>query len=310
MARFEEVIQRAIENQQPASAKMREQVYNSARATLANMLTKAGNLTPENILKQQQNLETAIASIELSHKQSERQLTGTITPPDTKYEETTTGSSMRTKPMIFWRRPFSMLLLGTIILAAIGISAWWVYDQKLTMPAEMRDNSVPNPPKILVDESSSDAGQDSSDWLTIFSPKDPTGLITPSASTAVLGQDESGQFIRLKTTKGELQRSFQLVVEPGIFEANIDKTAIFEITVKSGVSDNQQFIITCQFGSFGDCGRQSFTTDRTPKTFNFEKSFGDLASGGSTKSGTISILVDLSGQGLPLDIYSIRVRAR
>ncbi len=309
MAGFEEVIQRAIEKQQPASTKMREQVYNSARATLSNMLRKAGNLTPENILEQQQNLETAIASIELSHRQTDSQLTDTVAPPDARQAEAPSNSEPKTRPMMFWRRPFSMLLFGAIILAAIGISAWWIYDQDLTMPAEMRDNSVPNPPKILVDESSTDASQDSSDWLTVFDPGDPTGLITPSASTAVLGQDESGSFVRLKTAKGELQRSFQLVVEPGIFEANIDKTAIFEITVKSGASDNQQFIITCQFGLFGDCGRQSFTTDRTLKTFNFEKDLSDLASSGSTKSGTISILVDLSGQGLPLDIYSIRVKA-
>ena len=168
----------------------------------------------------------------------------------------------------------------------------------------------PTPPKILADESSSETGQDTSDWLTVFDPRDPTGLITPASSNAVLIQDESGSFVRLKTTKGELQRSFQLIIEPGIFEAAVDKTANFEITAKSNNSDNQQFIITCQFGSFGDCGRQSFTTERTPKTFKFEKNFSDLASSGSTKSGTISILVDLSGQGLPLDVYSIRVRAR
>ncbi len=310
MAGFEEVIQRAIEKQQPASATVREQVYNSARATLANMLAKAGNLSPENILQQQQNLETAIASIELSHRPPEPQLTDAVAPPDASHEETASGSSLKTKPMIFWRRPFAMLLFGTIILAAIGISAWWVYDQKLTMPAEMRDNSVPNPPKILADESSADADQGSSDWLTVFDPKDPTGLISPSASTAVLGQDESGQFIRLKTTKGELQRSFQLVIEPGIFEETIDKTAVFEITAKSSDSDNQQFVITCQFGSSGDCGRQNFVTEQSPKTFKFEKDFSTSVSNGSTKSGTISILVDLSGQGLPLDLYSIRVRAR
>lgn len=310
MAGFEEVIQRAIEKQQPASVKMREQVYNSARATLANMLAKAGNLTPENILQQQQNLETAIAKIELSHKQTEPQLTDAVTPPDARHDEEENGARLEAKPMIFWRRPFSMLLLGTIILAAIGMSAWWVYDQKLTMPAEMRDNSVPNPPKILADESSSDADQGRSDWLTVFDPKDPTGLLTPSASTAVLGQDENGQFIRLKTAKGELQRSFQLIIEPGIFELTYNKTAIFEITAKSSNSDNQQFVITCQFGASGDCGRQNFVTEREPKTFKFEKDFSASASNGSTKSGTISILVDLSGQGLPLDVYSIRVKAR
>lgn len=310
MAGFEEVIQRAIEKQQPASTKVREQVYNSARATLANMLRKAGNLTPENILEQQQNLETAIASTELSHRQSESQLTDSVTPLDARQAEAPNLNEPKIRPMIFWRRPFSMLLFGAIILAAIGISAWWIYDQDLTMPAEMRDNSVPNPPKILADESSSETGQDTSDWLTVFDPRDPTGLITPASSNAVLIQDESGSFVRLKTTKGELQRSFQLIIEPGIFEAAVDKTAIFEITAKSNNSDNQQFIITCQFGSFGDCGRQSFTTERTPKTFKFEKNFSDLASSGSTKSGTISILVDLSGQGLPLDVYSIRVRAR
>lgn len=310
MAGFEEVIQRAIEKQQPASATAREQVYNSARATLANMLTKASNLTPENKFQQQQNLETAIASIELSHKQADPQYSDAVAPPDARYEQEVVSDSFETKPMMFWRRPFAMLLFGTIVIAAIGIGAWWVYDQELTRPAEMRDNSVPNPPKILADESSSDTGDTSSGWLTVFDPKDPTGLIAPLASTAVLDQDKNGQFIRLMMAKGELQRSFQLVIEPGIFEATNNKTAIFEITAKSSNSDNQQFVVTCQFGSLGDCGRQNFVTERLPKTFKFEKDFSLSASSGSTKSGTISILVDLSGQGFPLDIYSIRVRAR
>ena len=258
MAGFEEVIQRAIEKQQPASTIMREQVYNSARTTLANMLAKAGNLSPENILEQQQHLETAIAKIELSHKPIEQITNANDTAPNVRHEEAPSGSRLETKPMIFWRRPFSMLLFGTIILAAIGISAWWVYDQELIRPAEMRDNSVPNPPIILADESSTETIKNSSGWLTVFDPADPTGLITPSASTAVLGKDEGGSFIRLKTTNSDLQRSFQLVVEPGILEASFGKIVVFEIKAKSSNSDNQQFVITCQFGSLGDCGRKKF----------------------------------------------------
>ena len=310
MAGFEEVIQRAIEKQQPASTIVREQIYNSARATLANMLTKADNLTPENILEQQQYLETAIAKIEFSHRPIEQIASANVTAPDVNHEEAPSSSKLETKPMIFWRRPFSMLLFGAIILAAIGISAWWIYDQELTRPAEMRDNSVPNPPIILADESSVETTKDSSDWLTVFDPGDPTGLITPSASTAVLGKDGGGSFIRLKTTNGDLQRSFQLVVEPGILEATFGKIVVFEIRAKSSNSDNQQFVITCQFGSLGDCGRQSFMTERIPKTFKFEKDFSASASIGSTKRGTISILVDLSGRGIPLDVYSIKVKAR
>jgi hypothetical protein len=312
LAGFEEIIQRAIDKQQPASLEVREQVYNSARSTLANMLSKTDDITPENIFEQQQRLETAIANIELSHSPAEQEVPANIVPPYVSHEEASSAAEPESRPMIFWRRPFAMLLLGTIVLTAIGIGAWWVYDQELTKPAGSRDNSVPNPPKILSDESAgaNDSNQGNSSWLTIFHPADPTGLITPTTSTAVLGKDENGSFVRLKSTKGDLQRSFQLVVEPGVMEVMLNKTAVFEVTAKSGNQDSQQFVITCQFGSLGDCGRQSFMTEPKPKIFSFEKNFASISSNGSTKSGTISILVDLSSQGVPLDIYLIRVKAR
>ena len=324
MAGFEDVILRALEKEQPVSALVREQIYNSARATLINMLNKSGKLSPDNILKQQQKLEIAISNIELSYGSVDAQVHGVapefgvpnIETSAIDSDERLASRAERPKPKSVWRRPFSMLLFSAIIVAALGISAWWIYDQELTKSAEQRDNSVPNPPKILAEESSDpDDGTrvnndaNNTEWVTIFDTSDPIGLITPTASTAALSKDDSGIFVRLKTASGDLQRSFQFVVEPGVIEAILSKTAIFEIVAKSGDRDGQQFIVTCQFGTLGDCGRNQFTTERKPKKFIIEKTFAS-ASSEIKKGGIISMIVDISGQGAPLDVYELRVRAR
>ncbi len=347
MAGFEDVILRALEKHQPASANKRERVYNSARATLANMLNNAGSLSPENIATQQQLLEDAISSIEAEHNKVEipqsyspavapsspvvappspavAPPSPVVAPPSPVVAPSSPAVAppvevvdhpeklAKPRPKSFWRRPFALLLIGTIVFAAVGIGAWWVYDQDLTMPAEMRDNSVPNPPKLLKAESSSPDEEilEGGEWVTIFETDDPIGLITPAASTAILSKDASGAFVTLKSASGDLQRSFKFVIEPGIIEAILGKMAVFELIVKSGTLDNQQFIVTCQFGTLGNCGRNRFTIGRKPKTLTFKKDFSELESKTSQKSAAISLIVDISGRGAPLDVYGLRVNIR
>lgn len=313
MAGFEDVILRALEKQRPETAELREQIYNSARATLANMLNKSGKLAPDQVIEQQQKLEAAIAKIESAYRSVMQQATAEGTSPSVAIAESDALTSLDFEASMikpFWRRPFSMLLLGTIVLAAFGISAWWVYDQELTKPAELRDNSVPNPPKILADESSApaDLNKDADEWLAIFETGDPVGLITPPASTAVLNEDASGKFVRLKSASGDLQRSFKFIVEPGIIETVTGKTAIFEIVAKSSNQSGQTFIVTCQFGEYGDCGSNRFTTEQSPKNYSIKRVFNGPTASTSEKAKTISLIVDISGQGSPLDVYSLRVK--
>lgn len=314
MAGFEDVILRALEKQQPASADQRGQIYDSARDTLAKMLEKSENLNPENIFDQQQRLEAAIITIEQAYLavQSKNIAASEIIAndsdivPDVDVPDNVNDTD--NKVSILRRRPFALMLLGTIVLVAIGMSAWWIYDQKLIMPAEMRDNSVPNPPKILAGESSGFA--DEAGWITIFEPEDPTGLVAPAASTAELGEDSNGSYVRLSSGKGELQRGFQMVVDFGILETLIGKTAIFEVTAKSSNSDNQQFVVTCQFGSLGNCGSNRFAVGRAITIFTFEMQFDATTASRSAKSAVLSLLADLTGQGMPLDIYRVRVQVQ
>jgi len=325
LAGFEDVILRALEKHQPASANKRERVYNSARATLANMLNNAGSLSPENIATQQQLLEDAISSIEAGHNKVEipQSYSPEVAPPSPVVVPSPAVAPpvevvdhpeklAKPRPKSFWRRPFALLLISTIVFAAVGIGAWWIYDQNLTMPAEMRDNSVPNPPKLLEAESSplEEETLEGGEWVTIFETDDPIGLITPASSTAILSKDASGTFVTLKSAAGDLQRSFKFVIEPGIIEAILGKMAVFELIVKSGTQDNQQFIVTCQFGTLGNCGRNRFTIGREQKTLTFKKDFSEFEAKTTQKSAAISMIVDISGRGAPLDVYGLRVNIR
>lgn len=320
MAGFEDVIQRALEKQDSSSASVREQVYDSARATLANMLNSSGNLSPENIRDQQQRLELAISGIESQYIARDEVYPdvnpvnfdqGVVAPPPVQ-ELLPDEVNAQPERSLLRRRPFSILLLTTIVLVAVGMGSWWVYDQELTKPAELRDNSVPNPPKILADESFQPAsnGNSEGEWLTIFSPGDPRGLVTLEGSTAELGKDNNGAYARLSDRANDPTGGFQLVVEPGVMETMRGKTATFEITAKSGNGGTLQFVITCQFGSASDCGRRRFTADATPQSFVFETAIDASPVTGVSKIGTISLIADVTGKARPLDLYRFRINVR
>ncbi len=316
MAGFEDVIQRALEKQDSGSVLVRQQIYDSARKTLAKMLNSAGNLSPENIRDQQQRLEIAIAEIESRY----------ITP-DTVYPEVNpvmvepppvqgpagyNDAAQSEKRSIFKRRPFAILLLSTTIIVAAAMGTWWIYDQDLARPAAMRDNSVPNPPRILKAESSAPDGSELVDgeWLTIFEPGDPRELSTQAASTAELGEDGAGKYVRLAAQGGVTSNSAIVTVEPGLMEAMHGKTATFELKTKSGDGADLQFVITCQFNSSGDCGRKRFTTGKLAESFVFNVKIIRGNAEDENKSGSISIVADISGQGRPLDLYLLRISVK
>jgi len=333
LAGFEDVIQRALDKQGASSAAIREQVYNSARSTLAGMLTSSDDLQPENIRDQQQRLEQAIADIEARHiardpvipevapeggtPESEEAAPGYVAPPPVQVQPVFSGPDFsENEPpaarSIIMRRPFAVLLLATIVLVAVAMGTWWVYDQDLTQPAAMRDNSVPNPPQILAAESSP---QDepvliNGEWLNVFEPGDPRGLSTRPVTTAELGKDNDGEFVRLAGRANDHANDVILTVEPGIMEAMSGKTVTFELKTKSGDGADLQFVVTCQFNSSGDCGRKRFTAAKLTESFVFNVQIPKGAAADRNKSGSISLIADISGQGRPLDLYLFRINVQ
>ncbi len=320
LAGFEDVIARATEKHETATLEIRQQIYSSARTALAGMLAKSGNLSQENIDQQQQKLETAIIKTEARYDMVAEEEHIEAAPE--YYAETEEpyyelpGEYVSQYPAKAESRlhPFAMFLFVTIIIAAVGIAVWLIYDQQLATPPSSRDNSVPNPPRILAGEDSPDAGStdQQSDPIVVFRPDDPTGLIADGAIVATLAKDSDGTFVRLSGESAEPDNFVSIVIDPGVMETMAGKKAVFDLKIKSGegtssTGNGHQFVLTCQFRELGSCGRKRFTANSFSESFVFETDLGEGPVSGKEKDGLLMIAIDVSGTGRALDIYSVRV---
>ena len=105
----------------------------------------------------------------------------------------------RAKPR---RRPLAAMFIAVTLFAAAAMGAWWAFEVGLfKMPSEI-DTSVHNPPVVVEGEdfdpdeppALSEAGtaNDLRDWITIFTPSDPSAVSAPSGATAEVHNDEFG----------------------------------------------------------------------------------------------------------------------
>ncbi len=324
MAGFEDVIERALAKHENATPELRLQVYASARSALVGMLSKSENLSNEHIEAQQQRLETAIINIESRYEilSSPAEVSPELNvddqfheeipviEPDQRFDDYPATAQQPIDPELLEpassrRHPFAIILLVTIILAAIGAGVWWVYDRQLFMPVAMRDNSVPNPPRVLVSENSPDDAAVAA--IDVFKPDDPTGLVAGATITATLDNDAAGDFVRLAGTAGNPEGFAEIIVDPGVMETMAGKKASFNLKVKSGDGEGHQFVITCQFRELGDCGRKRFTASLHSESFVFETTLKEGVASGDEKSGSMRIVIDNSGTGKALDIYSVQM---
>ncbi len=213
------------------------------------------------------------------------------------------------------RRIFSKLLMASIVVAAFGMVGWWAYEQNLFTTPEQRDTSVPNPPKVIESEdfssepaSGSNAkGENREQWITVYEPNDPEGIITNGIITAELMSDGDGPYIRLKAPSGADGVGVKFKVEPGVMESLRSRNATFELKVKSATGKDHQFAVTCQLKQLGNCGRKRFSAGSQVGSFVFKVRLKDHVVSGTEKSGLLSINTDISGSGKALDIYMIRV---
>ncbi len=311
MAGFENVIVRALEKHHPTTPEVREQIYNSSRKALAGLLARTENLDDGAAQEQLQRLEEAIVAIEQQYLLPQQH--EDLQPPD--YSAAPQNFDIgEPQPMYHagegeatGRHPFARVLLMSIAVAALAMAGWWIYSQELLKSPSSRDNSVPNPEKVLTEEQSTASAAKANDWITVFDPADVRGLIAIGGATAELGKDTSGPYARLKVA-GDGDAA--IAVEPGVLEAIRGKKATFDITVKSADGQDQQFVVTCKFKTMGNCGRKRFTATQLVESFIFELVIADKAPQIEDRSATLSLTTDVTGNGRSLDVYSVRVITR
>lgn len=205
------------------------------------------------------------------------------------------------------RRPWAIMFVAVTVLAALAIGGWWIGGSGLF---GRPDTSVPNPPMETTGadfdpETAAPLGPGSAgsdrDWVTVFSPADPTSVIAPSGTSADIIEEEGQPFMRIRAGAGE---AVLFDVGQGILERIAGRRAVFDLVARAEEGEETQISIECDFGELGGCGRRRYLvgTHRSDYLFDVE-----LPSGRPGRAGAIAIVSDVENARKAIDIFEIRV---
>lgn len=211
------------------------------------------------------------------------------------------------------RSPFAAMFMVVTLLTMAGIGAWWAVQTGLFRTPEEIDTSVHNPPKTLESEDFSPNAAGSGparpgeldaarNWITVFSPSDPSDVSAPRGTTAEISKDDTGSFLRIGSGSSGSAVSFD--VGKGVLEQIAGKHAVFDIIARAEDGKETQMAVACNFGELGDCGRKRYIVGYQRGEYLFEMDVPDKDPGAA---GSIAINADIDNGGKSVDIYEIRV---
>jgi hypothetical protein len=211
------------------------------------------------------------------------------------------------------RLPLTAIFVVATLLAALGIGGYFAIQTGVFKTAAQLDTGPPEPTPTLDSEDSSqpaDTGSplkpaeadQSKNWITVFSPADPTHVSTPSDAGADVMKDDTGQFLRIRS--GASGSAIAFDVGQGVLEKLAGKHAMFDIVARSEEGKETQISVDCNFGDLGDCGRKRYAVGHERNEYLFDVPFPDKRPGAA---GTIAINSDIDEKGKSVDIYEIRV---
>lgn len=209
------------------------------------------------------------------------------------------------------RRPLTAVFLAVTLLALAAIGVWWLVSTGLVkIPAAQDDAAFgqlpPEEEEFSPGEEAAplrpgeiDAGRD---WIMIFSPSDATTINAPVDATAQVMTDDSGGFVRIRSSASGSGISFGIA--QGILEQIAGKHAVFNIVARAEEGNGTQFSVDCNFGEMGDCGRKRYQAGYEKGDFLFEI---DLPAQAPGAEGAMAINTDVESSGRALDVYEIKV---
>lgn len=236
-------------------------------------------------------------------------------------------AAVRRKP----RKFFSRLLVFCILLAFLGVGAWWIKSSGLLMSASQRDTSVPNPPAHVDSQDFSGNSSDddmsdqddnsgpvnpglatidpqnsfSAEWLEILKPTDAPKVTTGPQSKAENVSENEGPAVRLTSLSTGSGGSGAIEVPVNVLQQMAGKASTIALTLQSTSDAPTQITVECDFGSLGRCGRHRFTVSRQKTDSLFQVQFD--RSMAPTGSGRLIINSDVDGKARGVNIYAIRV---
>lgn len=210
-------------------------------------------------------------------------------------------------------RVFVMLFLAVTVIASGVMGVWWAMDSGLFLSAKERDTSVPNPPLTLEDEEFQPDGPPplsdqqvadgrGDDWITVFTPTDPTRVLTLSGGTAQVIEIEGGMALRIRSPSPDEPVRFE--VGEGVLQDIAGRRAVFNIRARTDPGKETEILVTCDFGPLGDCGRKRYVVSSENRDFAVGLDVPDIR---PTGAGNIAIVTDFGNGGRSVDIIEISV---
>ena len=204
------------------------------------------------------------------------------------------------------RKPYAKLLLWTIILAGLGVAAWWAFNFGPALIKQQLGGSVPNPGQTIESGQFLPDGEDG--WVMAFNPSDDSiNIESGGRGSAEIFQNDKETFVRLASNAGGSENNLRVLIPRGVMLPLKGEAVTIEVLIKSSGKTNHQFAVYCDFGDMGNCGRKRFTAaDRVEaQIFDVLLNNADLA---PDEDAYLNFNTDLAGEGRPVDIYSIRMR--
>ncbi|MBR0557233.1 hypothetical protein J5J10_16210 [Ciceribacter sp. L1K23] len=240
--------------------------------------------------------------------------------PDAASHSGTAGLDVRPDKVIRQRKRrsgvFSRLFILVVILASLGMGAWWIYSSGLQLTPQERAPAVQdNPPRAEEEDflgqpqptlGAPDTQQGfSDDWIKVFAPSQVAGLQPSSgASVSATGTGED-QAARLVANEAGDSGSIAIPFPVDVLREMAGKTSTIALSVKTAGDESVQMSVVCDFDRLGDCARHRFTVTPERGDILFRVTF-DLGIAPNTP-GRLVVNPGLGGAGGGIDLYEVRV---
>lgn len=206
------------------------------------------------------------------------------------------------------RRRLGLVLIVVVLAAIIALLGWIGFELGLIAPPAPPGTAAqqpagaqadPGPDAPALGPGTADAARE---WITVFSPKDPTSVVAPSGAQAEIVDEAGTAFIRIRS--GRDGEAVLFDVGQGILERLAGRHAVFDIVARAQDDSETQISIDCNFGALGDCGRRRYMVGPGRADYLFDVDLPDARPGAA---GTIAVTSDVGSGGKAIDIFEIRV---
>ncbi|EJZ22339.1 regulator protein [Rhizobium sp. Pop5] len=226
------------------------------------------------------------------------------------------------------RKFFSRLLVWCVLLAFIGIGAWWAHTSGLLLTAAERDTSVANPPARTQPEDFTGNGAKSdgaantgshtdepvtidpqnsfsADWIPVFKPEEADKIQNGARARTEKITENDGPAVRLISESGAADGNISISVPASVLQQLAGKSSTIALTLQSTTDEPTQVTVECNFQSLGNCARHRFSVTREKSDALLQVKFDRSLAPNSP--GTLTINSDLDGKARGINLFAIRI---